>query len=206
MASRASEIFGSLLPAELRVLSATNQSQSWFGSWLIALSTEPRSEISLKATLPAAGFNDSCGCMVSLPVQLGILKKKNAISLRAESFGGLTLLTGARIPEFVREKEYFLRKVFSSIQAEGHNLSDLLNGVTDLQLSLQICSLRIPKGRSQDSDPAARSIEFYPLASLLPILFHAVIAGSRFSSDSGVLTLDSRQLSRSAFKASDHKP
>lgn len=96
-------------------------------------------------------------------------------------------------------------KYFSGIQAEGLIVTDLLNGVTDLQL-LQIFIHRIPKIRRQYTDPAARSIAFCPHASFSPNLFQVVFAGLRFSSESGVLTMDGRPLLRSSIKPSDQKP
>lgn len=87
-------------------------------------------------------------------------------------------------------------KDIRGFQAEGPKITDLLNGVTDMQL-FQISIHRIPKIRCQDTDPAARSIEFCPHDSFSPHLFQAMFAGSRFSSEPGVQTMDGCQFRRS---------
>jgi len=139
MATRVSAAAASepLLPAAQIMLSATNEPFSWSVSWLPAPLTAPKSWAGLKGSLPATGLADFSCLSVSSPAKLGVEQKAVTISCNAEDIGGLTLHPGARIIEYARAEDYFMLKVISGIQAERLEVTDLLNGVTDLRL-LQI--------------------------------------------------------------------
>lgn len=126
METRVSMVHGSLLSTALNGLSAADDlSFSWN---------------KLEVLLHAKGFINISGFLVSRLAKLLVSKKENAsagtvgIRLSAEGIEGFKLESGARDTERVKEGEYFLKKDFSGIQAEGLNVSDLHNGVTDLAI------------------------------------------------------------------------